>query len=196
MNAAYNPGILNAAYNPGLLENEQSGILNAAYSIDREDELRQVSALLYCMGESAEDVLTLTGISDDNRVKYEPVMSALDAFFKVRRNVILERANFNRRNQMADESAEQYISELYHLVETCDCKADIVEEMLRDRLVVGMRDSVLAERLQLDSELTLEKAKKAMRQIKEQNLQLKSADEEKTMTTVDAVKVEQSEGRR
>ena len=51
-----------------------------------------------------------------------------------------------------------------------------------------MRDSVLAERLQLNPELTLEKAKKAMRQkeaVKEQNLQLKG-DGEKTIS-VDAV---------
>ena len=165
-----------------------------ASGLDKEAEPRQVSALLYCMGKSAEDVLTSTGISDGDREKYTSVMNALETFFKVRRNVILERAKFNRRNQMAGESAEQYITELYHLVETCDYNADIVEEMLRDRLVVGMRDSVLAERLQLNPELTLEKAKKAMRHkeaVKEQNLQLKG-------DSVDAVKVDRSssEGRR
>ena len=36
--------------------------------------------------------------------------------------------------------------------------------MIRDRLVVGIRDNALSERLQLDAELTLEKAKKSIRQ--------------------------------
>ena len=36
--------------------------------------------------------------------------------------------------------------------------------MIRDRLVVGIRDKVLSERLQLDPELTLEKAKSMLRQ--------------------------------
>ena len=36
--------------------------------------------------------------------------------------------------------------------------------MIRDRLVVGIRDMALSEKLQLDAELTLEKAKKAIRQ--------------------------------
>ena len=40
----------------------------------------------------------------------------------------------------------------------------MLEEMLRDRLVMGMRDTVFSERLQLDPDLTLEKAKYAMRQ--------------------------------
>ena len=38
------------------------------------------------------------------------------------------------------------------------------DEMIRDWLVVGIRDSSLSEKLQLDPALTLEKAKKAIRQ--------------------------------
>ena len=47
--------------------------------------------------------------------------------------------------------------------------------MLRDRLVVGIRDRALSEKLQIDAELTLEKAKTAIRQreaVKEQHQQL------------------------
>ena len=36
--------------------------------------------------------------------------------------------------------------------------------MLRDRLVVGIRDAAMSQKLQMDVELTLEKAKKAIRQ--------------------------------
>ena len=38
------------------------------------------------------------------------------------------------------------------------------DEMMRDRLVVGIRDGQLSEHLQLDAELTLEKAKKMVQQ--------------------------------
>lgn len=37
-------------------------------------------------------------------------------------------------------------------------------EMIRDRLVIGIWDTSLSEHLQLDADLTLEKAKKAIRQ--------------------------------
>ena len=149
----------------------------SASALDKEEETRQVSALFYCMGEAPWDVLTSTNISSEDRNKYEPVMRKFDEFFNVRRNVILERAKFNCRSQMAGESAEAYITALYSLVETCEYKADVVEETLRDRLVVGMRDTILSECLQLDPDLTLEKAKKAMRQkeaVKEQNQQLQN----------------------
>ena len=52
---------------------------------------------------------------------------------------------------------------LYELAENCEYD-DFKDEMIRDRIVVGIRDGTLSERLQLDPELNLEKAKKAVRQ--------------------------------
>ena len=40
----------------------------------------------------------------------------------------------------------------------------IHDEMIRDRLVMGLRDAKLSERLQLDAELTLDKAVNQVRQ--------------------------------
>lgn len=161
----------------------------SASGLITEDEVRQVSTLLYCLGEEADDVLTSTNISDGDRKKYDPVMAKLDEFFKVRRNVIFERARFNRRNQLEGESAEQYITALYSLVENCEY-GNLRDEMLRDRLVVGIRDAALSERLQMDADLTLEKAKKAVRQkeaVKEQHLQLRGDGTNKDPIVLDAV---------
>ena len=46
-----------------------------------EEEPRQVSTLLYCLGEDADDVLTSTSISDDDRKKYDSVMAKFDGFY-------------------------------------------------------------------------------------------------------------------
>ena len=45
--------------------------------------------------------------------------------------------------------------------------------MIRDRLVVGIRDNALSKRLQLDAALTLDKAKKTVRQQEAVGEQLK-----------------------
>ena len=95
--------------------------------------MQQVSALLYCMGEPADNVLTSTKISTEDRQKYASVVGKFDDYFKVRRNVILERARFNRRNQLPGESAEQYITTLYSLVSTCEYEG-LMDQLLRDRL--------------------------------------------------------------
>ena len=124
---------------------------------------KQVCTLLSCLGEEADSVLTSTNATEDDRKDYDKVLKLFDDFFQVRRNIIFERARFNRRNQLPGESSEQYIMSLYTLAANCNYGA-FEHEMIRDRLVVGIRDTAHSERLQLDAELTLEKAKKAIRQ--------------------------------
>ena len=115
------------------------------------------------MGEEAEDVLTSTNITTDEKKDYETVLGKFTEYFKVRKNVIFERARFNHRNQLKGESAEQYITDLYRLAETCEY-GDMTSQMIRDRLVVGIQNFKLSENLQMDPNLTLEKAKKLIRQ--------------------------------
>jgi hypothetical protein len=126
---------------------------------------------LYCLGEEAEDVLLLTGITSEERKKYDTVLSKFDDYFKVRKNVIYYRARFNRRSQQPGESAEDFISALYNLAENCEYGM-MRKEMIPDCLVVGIRDDALSERLQLNAKLTLEEAKVKIRQkeaVHEQN---------------------------
>jgi len=74
-----------------------------ASGLAEKGELRQVSTLLYCLGKEAEEVLDTTHISEDDRKK---VIDEFDKYFKVKKNVRYERAWFNQRNQLLDESAD------------------------------------------------------------------------------------------
>ena len=148
-----------------------------------------MSTQLYCLGEEADDVLASTDISNNARRKYDNVIDKFDIFFKVRKNVIFKQARFNKRNQHEGETAEQYITVLYSLVESCEY-GELRDEMIRDRLVVGIRDATLSQRLQLDSDLTLEKAKREVRQkeaVQEQQLTLKGSSKSNPIT-LDALK--------
>ena len=62
----------------------------------------------------------------------------LDDFFQVRKNIIFERARFNRRDQQDGESADEYITVLHSLTEDCEYGA-LKAELIRDRLVVGIQ---------------------------------------------------------
>ena len=134
-----------------------------ASGLSAESEIRQVDTLLYCMGDEAESVLSSTNITAANRKNFDLVIEKFDEYFAVRRNVIFERARFNRRCQQDGETVEQYITELYGLIEFCNY-SELKDEMLRDRLVVGIRDISLSEKLQTDPTLTLEKPKTAIQQ--------------------------------
>ena len=63
--------------------------------------------------KDTEEVLVSIDITPEQRKKYENVL-------EVRKNTIFEGARFNRRNYQEGESAEQYITVLYSLVDNCD----------------------------------------------------------------------------
>lgn len=158
-----------------------------ASSLTKDDAMKQVNTLLYCLGEEADAVLTSMNTTDEERKVYDTVIGKFDGFFKVRQNVIFERARFNQRNQLGGETMEQYIMELYKLAESCNY-GEMADEMIRDRLVVGIRDGALSQRLQLDAALTLEKAKTIVRQreaVGEQQQLLKGTVKAETNTLDD-----------
>ena len=117
-----------------------------------------MSTLLYCLGEDAEDILDTTRIAVDDKKKYHKVVEAFDNYFKVRKNVIFERAHFNKKNQLPNESAEQFITVIHRMAENCEF-GNMKDKLIRDRIVVGIRDESLSECLQMEAELTLDKAK-------------------------------------
>ena len=108
-----------------------------------KDEQCQVSTLLYCLGEEAEEVLDTTRISEDDRTKYKKVVEEFDKYFKVKKNVIYEHARFNQRNQLLDEPADHFITEVHKLADNFEF-GSMKEELIRDRLVVGIQDLALS----------------------------------------------------
>lgn len=110
-------------------------------------------------------------------------------YFVKRRNVIYERSKFNQWVQAQDETINAFITALYALAETCNY-GKLTDEMIRDQVVVGIHDDVVAERLQMNSELTLEKAIQIARQSKALKLQqavIGSQQQEQPTTLVDYV---------
>ena len=136
--------------------------LTASGLVEKAEEA-QVNTLIYTMGDAADDILRSFRLSEADSKKYDTVTSKFDSYFIKRRNVIYERAKFNLRKQEEEESVDSFITALYELAEHCGY-ADLHDEMISDKIVVGIRSSSLSEKLQLDPDLTLSKAVTLVRQ--------------------------------
>ena len=134
-----------------------------ASGLDGKPDAMQVNALVYAMGDEADDIMAGFGLTEEEREVYQTVKTKFDEHFVVRRNTIFERAKFNRRCQEEGEHVDSYITSLFCLAEHCEYGA-LHDEMIRDRIVVGIVDSALSLKLQLDAKLTLKKAIYAARQ--------------------------------
>ncbi|UYV68452.1 hypothetical protein LAZ67_5004365 [Cordylochernes scorpioides] len=111
----------------------------------KKEEADKIDLFMYLMGDRADDIFRTFN------------------HFCVRKNIIYERAKFNSRMQEDREPVDEFITSLYKLADSCEFEG-LHEQLIRDRIVVGVRDKALSERMQLDSELTLEKAVKMVRQ--------------------------------
>ena len=91
-----------------------------ASGLSEKDEVHQVNTLVYCMGDAADDILCALGLSDEEKKVYKTVKGKFEEHFVKRRNVIFERAKFNRRRQKEGESVDSFITDLHCLVEHCN----------------------------------------------------------------------------
>ena len=126
----------------------------SASGLATKDGKVQVDTLLCAMGSDADDVMLSFHLTEEEACDYDKVKRKFDSHFVKKTN---ERAKFNTRCQEKDESIDTFVTALHNLAQHCDYK-DLHDEMIRDRLVVGLRDAKLSERLQLDTDLTLETA--------------------------------------
>jgi hypothetical protein len=122
----------------------------------------QVCTLLFAMGSCADDILCTLTI-DEDKATYDEMKEALNKYFAVRSNLIVERAKFNKRCQMPGEAIEDFIHDLYRLADNCAYGA-LKNELIRDRIVVGVLEDRLSDSLQGKPNLTLEDASTICRQ--------------------------------
>ena len=81
------------------------------------------------------------------------------------------------RAQEAGESYDQYKTALRKLAEGCEFHTITPEEILRDRLIFGIRDAKVRERLLRESQLTLKKTDEICRASESTAAQLKEVSE-------------------
>uniref|UniRef100_A0A3Q2UFB5 Uncharacterized protein n=1 Tax=Fundulus heteroclitus TaxID=8078 RepID=A0A3Q2UFB5_FUNHE len=135
-------------------------------SIELSEENQVNTQLIYCMGDEADDVLQGLVLPDEQRNTYPGVPDGFQAFFVVKKkNVIYELARFNMHKQEERETVDAFVISLHALAEHCSDGA-LHDELIHDRLVVGLQDKRLSERMQLDPDLTL-KAINSARQSEE-----------------------------
>ncbi|KAI3380790.1 hypothetical protein SNEBB_010510, partial [Seison nebaliae] len=125
--------------------------------VENETDRVKINNLLFFMGSRGEEILEAVQLSDSEAESYDEVLKKFNNFFRPKVNVVYERARFNQRKQEHGESASDYIASLHVLTSNCEF-GPFRDQLIRDRIVLGMLDPNLSLALQMDDKLTLESA--------------------------------------
>lgn len=149
--------------------------------LDKEEDDIQVNTLLYVMGKEAEPIFSTFTFVDDEENHYGTVIKKFNEHFVPKRNIIHKHACFHRCSQRQGETVEAFIRHLYELAEYCELGV-AKDEQIRDWIVIGILDIEVSQKLQLEQDLTLEKAINMAHQlelIKAQRAATRSTDGER-----------------
>ncbi|KAK9737744.1 hypothetical protein QE152_g10398 [Popillia japonica] len=118
------------------------------------EEEKKIRILFTLIGDKAMFKYDRFKLSDDEKTTVNNVISAIRSRLISKRNVIYERAMFNSCNQETDEKFDDYYRKLEKLIENCEFK-DFKSDLLRDRIVLGIKNKELRKRLMIKADLTL-----------------------------------------
>lgn len=129
-----------------------------ASGVQTENSSVQASLLVNLIGSDGFDVYqTFTFEKEEERDDVNVLIKKFDSYFGTKPNITLLRYKFFTRNQEHGESIQQYVTALRLLSKDCRF-ATLEEDLIRDRIVCGIRQATVRDRLLRNEELTLQKA--------------------------------------
>ena len=134
---------------------ENYSLLSALDKVPRD---LQVAQLENCLGDEA--LKAMSGFKfttpDDQRTVKE-ILDEFERFVIGQVNQTLERYRFGNRSQAEGEDFSRYLSELRRLMKSCGYCQDCEPSILRDRIIIGIRDEATRDELLKVSDLTLQR---------------------------------------
>lgn len=92
----------------------------------------------------------------ENKEKLEVVLRKFDEYCNPIKSLVFKHYKFLKRDQLPSETFDQFLTVLKQLANTCEFKERDV--LLLDRIVLGIGDDRVQEKLLQETNLTLEKA--------------------------------------
>ena len=121
----------------------------------KQSKEERTATLLTCLGpDTLEIVDGRSFASEDEHKDIDIVIERLEAFCLGETKEIYERYQFNKRDQESGESVDSFVAALHTLAKTCNY-GSLLDSLIRDRIVVGIRDNGTRKRLLQESKLTL-----------------------------------------
>ena len=128
-----------------------------ATDLTSADDKKRVAIFLACAGSDARELFETFDLSDEARQQIDAVVGAFREHCIGVTNVAYERYVFNKRNQDSTETFDSFLADIKRLVKSCDY-GTLEESIIKDRVVMGVRDDGTRRKLLQIKNLDLQTA--------------------------------------
>lgn len=146
------------------------------------DEKQKCNLLLHCMGPEALDIYNTFEIPAAQASSFKFILEKFD-YFLPKINITYERHKFFTRNQKVGENIDTYATELKALATTCNFDK-LKDSLIKDRIVCGIQNNQLREKLLNETKLTLTKCMEVCRAFDDTKAQIKTLNAETEVNNV------------
>lgn len=165
---------------------DQLEIFLTASEQDTKSDRVKAAILKNLIGEDALDLLKTMDMGDEERASYNAIVKKLEEYCVPKKNILYERFVFYKRKQSQGESFDEFLADIKKLAKPCEF-GQAKDEMLRDRIVLGIFDTKLQEKLLCMTDHSLEKVTEKCRVYERSTKQTKEVQGEAT-TAVEMVR--------
>ncbi|UYV82346.1 K02A2.6-like, partial [Cordylochernes scorpioides] len=125
-----------------------------ATELNKKDNNVIRATFLSFIGKDCFNVFLNLDLKEDEKNSLPKIIEALDNHFTPQKNVIYERYIFNTSNQEENEGIDSYTNRLRGLASSCEYDI-LTEELIRDRIVLGIKDNRVRKKLLMEPKLNL-----------------------------------------
>ncbi|RUA04044.1 MAG: hypothetical protein DSY43_07205, partial [Gammaproteobacteria bacterium] len=127
-------------------------------NLDSQREEYRKAVFLCTIGQSALEIYNSFQYADgEDPDNLDTIIAKYDEHFTGEINETYERFQFNKRVQQAGETFESYLTEVRNMAKTCNFCKCMVDSLIRDQLVLGIRDDSARTRLLQERKLDLKR---------------------------------------
>lgn len=130
----------------------------AATEKDKKNNKVKSSILLTCIGAQGREIYnTFTFEDDEEKMNFDVLIKKFDEHCLPKKNITLVRHKFFTYNQKEGQSFHEFVIQLKRLSSDCEF-GELKDSLIRDTIIIGIRDERLKERMLREPDLDLSKA--------------------------------------
>ena len=131
--------------------------------LDEQSVEYQCSMLRYTFSEETRRIYDTFALTEEQEKDPKVILDKLESFAKGTVNRTMERHIFYNRDQEEGELFDDFLTDVKYLTKNCSFCATCHDSMITDRIVEGVRDNQLRQKLLADDKLDLPKAEACCR---------------------------------